>query len=351
LIKSNMPPKSNPNSGRKESTKTSRSAGSKAKPARGRQEGKSDAQAAEDYANSDDEELQEKPVLIIEKPPPNQLDLDAEQLAEPISRILTASDPNKAKDVTRFHYFRVDQPQGDGTGAPGPRPVTVVDGKWRKVERLDHMAVHFQMDGELILRDSDEGKEQEHMMKSRGLTAESFAKQYSSVGTSMASPTSGGGGGFAAASLPSLSNARPETAGSNSFAEGDAKDEEDRPLKNQFNYSERAAQTFNNPLRNRAVCTEPPPTADFEHNFSQSVMFDAYIEDLAKQLEAGENKTKKNYGGEKEENETAKEHLVQQLSDLETAETASSENVEEAQMLARREIMYKEIKGVLNDYI
>jgi hypothetical protein len=29
--------------------------------------------------------------------------------------------------------------------------------------------------------------------------------------------------------------------------------------KNQFNYSERAAQTFNNTLRTRGVATEPPP--------------------------------------------------------------------------------------------
>lgn len=29
--------------------------------------------------------------------------------------------------------------------------------------------------------------------------------------------------------------------------------------KNQFNYSERAAQTFNNTLRSRGVATEPPP--------------------------------------------------------------------------------------------
>ena len=33
--------------------------------------------------------------------------------------------------------------------------------------------------------------------------------------------------------------------------------------KNQFNYSERAAQTFNNTLRSRGVATEPPPVVRY----------------------------------------------------------------------------------------
>ena len=30
-------------------------------------------------------------------------------------------------------------------------------------------------------------------------------------------------------------------------------------MKNSFDYSDRAAQTFNNPMRERGVATEPPP--------------------------------------------------------------------------------------------
>ena len=37
--------------------------------------------------------------------------------------------------------------------------------------------------------------------------------------------------------------------------------DDSRQLRNQFNFSERAAQTFNNPNRERATFTEPPPTA------------------------------------------------------------------------------------------
>ncbi len=49
-------------------------------------------------------------------------------------------------------------------------------------------------------------------------------------------------------------------------AHHDKRDEEDAPddsrqLRNQFNFSERAAQTTNYPLRDRETFTEPPPTA------------------------------------------------------------------------------------------
>ena len=39
--------------------------------------------------------------------------------------------------------------------------------------------------------------------------------------------------------------------------------------KNQFNYSERAAQTYTNPLRTRSVETEPPPVMSYMATVSQ----------------------------------------------------------------------------------
>jgi dynein intermediate chain 1 len=38
--------------------------------------------------------------------------------------------------------------------------------------------------------------------------------------------------------------------------------DDSRQLRNQFNFSERAAQTFNYPMRDRATFTEPAPTAN-----------------------------------------------------------------------------------------
>ena len=49
---------------------------------------------------------------------------------------------------------------------------------------------------------------------------------------------------------------------------------------NQFNFSERASQTNNNPLRDRTTMTEPPPRVNFSANANQWEIFDAYQEDF-----------------------------------------------------------------------
>ena len=49
---------------------------------------------------------------------------------------------------------------------------------------------------------------------------------------------------------------------------------------NQFNFSDRASQTNNNPLRDRTTMTEPPPRVNFSANANQWEIFDAYQEDF-----------------------------------------------------------------------
>lgn len=44
---------------------------------------------------------------------------------------------------------------------------------------------------------------------------------------------------------------------------GDVEGGEPKKLRNQFNYSERASQTFNHPPRERHTVTEPPPSIAF----------------------------------------------------------------------------------------
>lgn len=54
--------------------------------------------------------------------------------------------------------------------------------------------------------------------------------------------------------------------------------------KNQFNYSERAAQTFNNPMRERGVVTEPPPMLSFKNTVAQWEIYDTYMTEYAAQV-------------------------------------------------------------------
>lgn len=54
--------------------------------------------------------------------------------------------------------------------------------------------------------------------------------------------------------------------------------------KNQFNYSERAAQTFNNPMRERGVVTEPPPMLSFRNTVAQWEIYDSYMAEYSTQV-------------------------------------------------------------------
>lgn len=54
--------------------------------------------------------------------------------------------------------------------------------------------------------------------------------------------------------------------------------------KNQFNYSERAAQTFNNPMRERGVVTEPPPMLSFRNTVAQWEIYDSYMGEYSAQV-------------------------------------------------------------------
>nr|XP_023483266.1 dynein intermediate chain 1, axonemal isoform X11 [Equus caballus] len=61
------------------------------------------------------------------------------------------------------------------------------------------------------------------------------------------------------------------------------KQPKERKLTNKFNFSERASQTFNNPLRDRECQMEPPPRTNFSATANQWEIYDAYVEELEKQ--------------------------------------------------------------------
>jgi hypothetical protein len=63
----------------------------------------------------------------------------------------------------------------------------------------------------------------------------------------------------------------------------ESQQEDSKALRNQFNFSERAAQTQNNPYRDRHTSTEPPPTASFTASCTQWEIYDAYMEDQQRQ--------------------------------------------------------------------
>lgn len=96
---------------------------------------------------------------------------------------------------------------------------------------------------------------------------------------------------FIQGGVPEVEVRTVDTSTTTTAPKGDDDDDMDnkpkggeKQLKNQFNFSERASQTYNNPARERSTMTEPPPRANFSSNASQWEIYDAYIEDFEEQV-------------------------------------------------------------------
>ena len=78
-----------------------------------------------------------------------------------------------------------------------------------------------------------------------------------------------------------------------------------RSLRNQFNYSERAAQTFNNPIRDKGFKTEPPPTSNFASSANQWKIYDEYMKeyDIIQKKEQEEERERSRGAGGKDKQE------------------------------------------------
>lgn len=173
--------------------------------------------------------------------PHDQLELtDAEKNKEH-TRILTATNPHAPDNIIRFSFK---------------------DSEFKRTDAVDQLAVHFSLSGYLIHQDSDEARRQ---------TQRAQAK--SRAGTKTQKKSAGSD------SENSDSDSDDEDHHA-TIATGT--DEPQQVLRNQFNFSERAAQTFNNPYRHREEQTEPPPRADFTATVNQWGIFDAYQQDQEK---------------------------------------------------------------------
>ncbi|XP_040276070.1 dynein intermediate chain 1, axonemal [Bufo bufo] len=178
--------------------------------------------------------------------PPDQLELSEAEMKEEFTRILTANNPHAPQNIVRYSFK---------------------DRAYKPISIVDQLAVHFSLDGNMLHKDSDEARRQRARM---GVIDETLPSDSAEAGDREA-----------------IKDARAESVGTgDDGTEGEelsAKTRKERKLTNQFNFSERASQTYNNPLRERASQTEPPPRATFSSTANQWDIYDAYIEELQKQ--------------------------------------------------------------------
>eukprot|EP00927_Polykrikos_kofoidii_P059567 TRINITY_DN54715_c0_g1_i1.p1 TRINITY_DN54715_c0_g1~~TRINITY_DN54715_c0_g1_i1.p1 ORF type:complete len:665 (-),score=147.43 TRINITY_DN54715_c0_g1_i1:196-2190(-) len=197
-----------------------------------------EAQAdGDDMGGVDDYDM---PVIIKVKPA-GQIPLTPEEMEKDVPpRVLYPFDPRASQNTTLF---------------------SLKERCFKRDDQTEHTVFHFAMDGQILLRGSGEAKEQflvqdqkEEESKNRN-TEEAVDEDFDP----------------------------PE----------DAKEKPVKnPLRNQFNFSERAAQSKNPVLRERAWTTEPPPTTGFEGTVTQWGIYDRYMEDQAQQNADKDEKSK-----------------------------------------------------------
>lgn len=196
--------------------------------------------------------------VIIKVKPEDQLLLSPEELEKEVPpRVLYPNNPRAPDNITTYSFK---------------------ERAFKKDDQVEQVVFHFNMDGQILLKDSPDAQDQ-FEIQDRKEQEQKVREKEEAVDEDFDPP------------------------------EDDKEMPVKNPLRNQFNFSERAAQTKNGILRERGWTTEPPPTTGFSGTVTQWEIFDSYMEDiqLAKEKER-EEKNKHKHSFEEETEKKKKEH-------------------------------------------
>ncbi|XP_053911238.1 dynein axonemal intermediate chain 1 isoform X2 [Cuculus canorus] len=201
--------------------------------------------------------------------PIDQLELTEAELKEEFTCILKANNPHAPQNIIRYSFK---------------------ERAYKSVSHVDQMAIHFSLNGNLILKDSDEGRRQGVKVSP---AAEKAPVETSAVISEEAEIKDEGSKGDTQAA----GQEETEVSGTAEVSE-EAEKEEPSPIKpkeqkfaNQFNFTERASTTQNNPMREAACQPESAPFKNFSVTVNQWNIYDAYVEEL-KRIEKAKEKEK-----------------------------------------------------------
>eukprot|EP00074_Homo_sapiens_P092830 XP_016870114.1 dynein intermediate chain 1, axonemal isoform X4 [Homo sapiens] len=191
--------------------------------------------------------------------PPDQLELTDAELKEEFTRILTANNPHAPQNIVRYSFK---------------------EGTYKPIGFVNQLAVHYTQVGNLIPKDSDEGRRQ-HYRDELVAGSQESVKVISETGNLEEDEEP-----KELETEPGSQTDVPAAGAAEKVTEEELmtpKQPKERKLTNQFNFSERASQTYNNPVRDRECQTEPPPRTNFSATANQWEIYDAYVEELEKQ--------------------------------------------------------------------
>jgi len=240
-----------------------------------RHKGKEDDEATE--WDLGEEYLQGKQLVK----PDDQLDLTETQLKEEFTRILTANNPHAPQNIVRFSFK---------------------ERTFKQTSTVEQIAIHFALDGNMLHKDSDEARRQQarnFLEDGKQEPEEPSSVEATNVGTDPVVNEEDAEANAAGDQVENKESA-PQVVAPASKKEA---------LRNQFNFSERASQTFNNPYRQRGTVTEPPPRVTFSSTANQWEIYDAYVKDLEKQEKMKE-KTRQPTAFRKEDDKVKKKLVI-----------------------------------------
>jgi len=208
--------------------------------------------------------------------PDDQLELTEEELKQEFTRILRGENPNAPDNIVRFSHK---------------------EHSYQKLATVEQCEIHFALDGQLVHQDSDEARRfraRRNIRKPKAETAETGTGTEEDGGEAdgdAEKEADGEDGAEDEGVAEGDAEAEADGEGDGAEAEADAEPEEEeeevveepKVLRNQFNFSERASQTFNYTTKERHVATEPPPRSNFKGSCTQWEIYDLYVAEKARQ--------------------------------------------------------------------
>lgn len=205
-----------------------------------------------------------------------------------IDRILKATNPNMASTPVYFDFKKDAR-------------------TYKFVPTVDHTALHFSVDGNTIRKDSEDAKRLDEERQRR---------------------------------LEELARAEEAERNPDLVEQGVST----KILKNQFNYSERASQTMNNPMKTGKAITDPPPSITLSNAATQWEIYDAYEEErLANERAQAAGRRK---GGKEED----KQRPAREMRSAETDDIFSSPAYFAALQIMERMVNQNDSHDIIDDY-
>jgi dynein intermediate chain 1 len=200
-------------------------------------------QESEQMGEEDDMNLMDQANMGID-----QLQLTQEEKDESVIKTLTADNPQAPHNVCQYSFK---------------------DRHYKVEDQVDMLTFHYNVEGNIMLKESDEAMDQE-----------SFWDDKKRMNTKL---------------LENVNAKIKEDLGTDGPTEGDEIALK-KSLRNQFNFQERSSQTFNLPLREKGMKTDPPVMSNFSLETTQWMIFDSYMqqyEDMQRQELEEQMKNKK----------------------------------------------------------